>query len=337
MMNKAVKKTLIIVGIILGTLVGLFLLLYLILAIIGAAMYGEARNLRKYVCNVADTGSGLAPQGITYAAEYDAYIQTGYDGDDISQLYIVKGKDWRKVKLVGTDGKPIKGHAGGVTCTKKNVYIANGAYLMLFDLDELVNAEGNAVTMKQKFAVDNNAAYCYSDDEFLYVGEFYRAGNYETDKAHRFKTPSGANNKAILSCYKLDGDGLLIGEQPYPEYCVSIPELVQGCAFKDGTMVLSRSYGLVNSDLDYHSLPSESFTTMTVKFKNNAGAEERTVPVYCLDDSTKFRTITLPSFSEDITIVGDRVVVTNEASANKYFVGKLFGAHKVYSYPLFTK
>lgn len=337
-MNKKAKKALIITGSILGSIVALFLLLYLALAIIGWAQYGEARDLREYVCIIPETNSGFAPQGVTYCADGDVYIQTGYDSDDTTLLYIVKGDEYRRVRLSDKEGNAVKGHAGGVTCTKNNVYIANGSKLMTFELDKLIAAGDNTVEVSRVFPVDNTAAYCYSDDEYLYVGEFYRAGNYETDPAHHFATPNGEENKAIVSCYALDENGLLApeGEQPYPLYCVSITELVQGFATKNGTFVMSRSYGLKNSALDYHSAPKDSGRTISVTFKHNADAQAREVPLYYLDDSTLFRTITLPAFSEDITIVNDKVVVTNEASANKYIVGKFFGSHKVYAYPLFT-
>ena len=339
-MNKTAKKTLIIIGSILGSLVGLFLLLYLILAIIGCVMYDEARDIRKYVCDVAGISDGNAPQGITYSKERDVYIQTGYDGDNTTLLYVTENGKSRRVKLADKDGKTLKGHAGGVTCTKDCVYIANGSNLHMFSLAELVGAGSDTIQVKRVFSVDNNAAYCYSDDIKLYVGEFYRAGNYETDTAHHYTTPNGQDNKAIVSVYALDSDGLLITEndgQPYPEYCISVTSLVQGFATTDGAFIMSRSYGLKNSSLEYYRTPEDSGTTITVKFKTNENAEQKQVPLYYLDNTALYKSVTLPSFSEDITIVNDRVVVTNEASANKYFIGKLFGAGNVYSYPIFKE
>ncbi len=339
-MNKTVRKTLTITGIVVGAVVALFLLLYLVLAIIGCAMYGEARGARRYVCDVAGISEGIAPQGITYSKEKNVYLETGYGPDGTTLFYVVEEGKVRRVRLNDDKGETLKCHAGGVTCVNNCVYIANGAYLYLYDLNELYSADGQtAVALKRKFAVDNNAAYCFNDGEYLYVGEFYRAGNYETDKAHYYTTPNGDENKAIVSRYKLDGEGLLSadGVQPYPDMCISVTGLVQGFATQNGTFVLSRSYGLKNSDLEYHSAPKDSGTTITPKFKRNEQAESREVPLYYLDSATNFKTLVLPAFSEDLTIVDGRVVVTNEASANKYFVGKLFGSHKVYSYPLYTE
>ena len=337
-MNKTAKKTLIIIGIVLASIIGLFLLLYFILFLIGVCSYGEARDERKYVCAIPEINSGWAPQGITYTGE--DYILTGYDSDDSTVMYIVSGSKYKRVKLAGEDGKTLKGHAGGVTCTKNYVYIANDNVLHVFALDELKAADSKTtVKVKAVIPVDNRAAYCYSDDNNIYVGEFYRAGNYETEKSHYYKTPDGSTNKAIVSCYHLDGDGLMVNAdaQPYPEYCISITGLVQGFATNGETFILSRSYGLKNSELEYHSEPKYAGDMIEVKFKANKEAESKEVPIYYLNSATKIKTLILPAFSEDVTIVGDRVVVTNEASANKYFVGKLFGADKVYSYPIYNK
>ena len=338
-MTRIGKKILKVFGAIFGTIIGLFLVLYAAFAIVGATMYSEVRSLRKYVCDVAGIKDGSAPQGIAYSSEKNVYIQTGYASDNTTLLYVVENGNARRVRLLDDDGKTLKCHAGGVTCVKDCTYVANGGYLYLFSLNELLSATPETeVQVKRKIAVDSNAAYVFNDGEHLYVGEFYRAGNYETDEEHHYTTPNGDNNKAIVSRYALDGDGLLSedGVQPYPDMTISVTGLVQGFAVHNGTYMLSRSYGLRNSDLEYHSTPVDSGRMVSTKFKKNAQAEERTVPLYYLDATTKFKSLVLPAFSEDLTIADGRVVVTNEASANKYIIGKLFGAHKVYSYPVFT-
>ena len=336
-MNKTIKKTLKIAGIVLGSVAGLFLLLYFILFLIGLK-YNDVRDIRKYVCDIPESNSGWAMQGIAYTGE--EYIQTGYDGDDNMILYIGKGSNFKRVTVTDEKGKTAKGHAGGVACTGNNVYIANETVLMRYDLSELRDAKaGGKVQVKQSIPVDVGAAFCFSDETHLYVGEFYRKGNYETEKSHHYTTPNGTNNKAIVSCYKLDERGMMAedGVQPYPEYCISVTELVQGFAIKGETVMLSRSWGLSDSHLDYHTLPIDGGATVKVTFAENKDAEQKEVPLYYLDGTTKFKTLTLPSFSEDLTIADGRVVVTNEACANKYIVGKLFGANKVYSYPIYKK
>ncbi|MDE7158261.1 MAG: hypothetical protein K2N74_01670 [Clostridiales bacterium] len=334
---KILRRTFKIIGCILAAVLALFFLLYAIFAIIGGIAYRECKSLRETVCRIPDLGSGFAPQGIAYSAEEDLYILTGYDGNNVVRLYLVKGDDSRRILLKDEKGDELKGHAGGVACTKDRVYVAGSSSLYLFSLQELLTAEvGSAVAVQRTFFVDNNAAYCHSDGEFLYVGEFYRASNYKTAESHHFVTPNGDENKAIVSRYRLDESGLLVEEdgQPYPISCISVTGLVQGFALTGETCVLSRSYGLKNSELEYHTLPKDAERTISVKFSKNSDAPAREVPLYYLDATTLKKTLILPAFSEDVTVANGKIVVTNESAANKYVVGKLFGANKVYSFPL---
>ena len=310
----------------------LFLLLYAVLAIIRSAAYKESMKLREYVCTIPEIGSGYAPQGIGYSEEQDLFIMTGYDKKDSTVLYLVKDNEPTRVYLADETGAELKGHAGGVTCTKDYVYIANGHKLDIFSLHALMNANGNAVKALSHFPVDTSAAFCFSDDDHIYVGEFYRKGNYETDNSHHYVTPNGDDNKAIVSCYPLNGDGAISAD--YPEYAISVTGLVQGFAVKDGVYILSRSYGLKHSKLEYYSAPKDGGAMVTVSFKLEPTREKTQIPLYYLDSTNLIKSLTLPAFSEDLTVKGERVVVTNESACNKYFVGKLFGGNKVYSYPV---
>ncbi len=329
-MNKTAKKAFKITGIVLGSIVGAILLLYAVLWIIRSAMYGESMDMRQYVCNIPEINSGFVPQGIGYSKEQNTYIMTGYNGDDETVMYLVKDDHGARVHLHDSEGNALKGHGGGVTCTKDYVYIANAKALTVYSLSELmeVGGTGEAASPVGVKYIDNSASYCFSDDERLYVGEFYRAGNYETPEAHHYTTPSGDINRAVVFCYPLDGTGAIAAD--HPDLAISVTGLVQGFAVSGNTYMLSRSYGLSNSKLEYYGIPTRADTDITV----SDGTNEKVVPLYYLDSSNIKRTVTLPSFSEDLAVVDDRVVVTTEAACNKYFIGKLFGAHKVYSYPI---
>lgn len=334
-MNTKAKKALKITGIVLGSIVGALLLLYAVLWIISGVAYKECREYREYVCRIPALGDGFTPQGIGYSAETKTYIMSGYNGD-ATELYLVKSDNAKRVNITGIDGKALKGHGGGATCTKDYVYVAGEYALYTYSLQSLISAAGTSKKVEPLAVknVDNRAAFCFSDETRLFVGEFYRKGNYETDKAHHYKTPNGRQNRAIVSCYPLDGDGAIASV--YPDYAISVTDLVQGFAVSGDTYMLSRSYGLKNTKLEYYKTPQrEDGATVTLSFKNDDGIEPKQVPLYYLDDKAIKKTLTLPAFGEDLTVVGDRVVTTNEAACNKYFIGKLFGANKVYSYPIF--
>ena len=335
-MNRIAKKTLTIVGIVLGSIVGIFLIIYATFAIVRAAAYRESNKLREYVCTIPDIHSGYAPQGIGYSKEQDLYILTGYVKPNMSVLYLVKDNKATKINIADTDGNALKGHAGGVTCTKDYVYIANDSKLTIYSLAALMNANGEKVNALGVKYVDTTAAFCFSDDEHIYVGEFYREQNYKTDERHHYVTPNGAENKAIVSCYNLDADGSI--SAVHPEYAISITGLVQGFAVHNGTYMLSRSYGLRDSDIEYYSEPKrDGDATVEISFKGDSSIEAKSIPLYYLDSTNMIKSLKLPAFSEDLTVVGDRLVVTNESACNSYIVGKLFAANKVYSYPIFSE
>lgn len=153
--------------------------------------------------------------------------------------------------------------------------------------------EHGSIQFTSSFNANCNASFCYYYDDpsqpsitydRLYVGEFYRPGNYETDATHRLKTPNGYQNTAFMYEYSVNtsskfgvttissqstnpvsGDNIV----PKINYIYSLPEQIQGIAFSDrtnysannGLLVLSQSYGLSNSHLlcfDYSAIMATS-------------------------------------------------------------------------------
>lgn len=329
-LKKAAKT----VGIVLGVIVGLVLILYATMWIVRGAAYGESRSLRRYVCKIPGLGSGFCPQGVAYSAEYGLYVLTGYEKGNNTVVYIVKDDEATRINVTDADGELLKGHGGGVACAGEFVYIANDSRLVYFHIQSFIDAGGKAVAPNGVKPTDNKASYCFSDGKNMYVGEFYRPGNYETDERHHYKTPNGDENKAIVSCYALDEHGVIAGD--YPEYAISVTDLVQGFAVSGDKYMLSRSYGLAHSSLEYYSgLKRDGDATVTVSFEKAEELGSTVVPLYYLDGTNLYKSLTLPAFAEDLDVVDGRVIVTNESACNSYIVGKLFpGADVVYSYPI---
>ena len=158
-----------------------------------------------------------------------------------------------------------------------------------------------SIQFTASFKANCNVSFLYYSDDSrytgttydrLYVGEFYRKGNYETDKSHHLKTPKGYKNTAFMYEYNIDGsntsnpygltrlDSTLkntnITEEnnvPKIQKIYSLPEKVQGIAFSrrtgystnDGVLVLSQSYGLANSHLlcfDWNTVNGTSNRTL---------------------------------------------------------------------------
>lgn len=209
------------------------------------------------------------------------------------------------VTMLNEDGTPHAGHVGGIATNGARLWLSYGNKVLVAKasaeykteniLREIVDkaaknqanegAEILTIQFTASFQANCNVAFLfYFDDsrytgstyDRLYVGEFYHAGNYETDSTHRFETPTGYKNAALMYEYNVDGsdsnnpygltriDSTLkeptITEEnnvPKIQKIFSLPEMVQGIAFSgrtgystnDGVLVLSQSYGLANSHL----------------------------------------------------------------------------------------
>ena len=206
------------------------------------------------------------------------------------------------VTMKNLEGKAVTSHVGGIATNAAKLWITDGDTILVakkssdeYDniLKEIVAkasqnselAEGEELKTVQftaSFKANCNAAYLYyyhdprystTSYDRLYVGEFYRKGNYETPESHRMVTPAGYKNTSFMYEYRVDSStsndyGLylidstnsnknLSANVPKVQKIYSLPEMIQGVAFSGretygtttGIMVLSQSYGLTNSHL----------------------------------------------------------------------------------------
>lgn len=330
---KAVKLISKIFAFLIGAIIAIFLLAWLSLHIAKYFMYSDYYKERENVSKIPALNDGFVPQGLDYDEKTDTYIHSGYNGEYI-EVYFVKGDDVKKLIPVTESGERIPGHAGGVTRIGNYLYVCDNAaekegklgYIYIYDFAALQQAkDGDSIRSISTFNVDTAASFCFSDDKYLYVGEFYREVDYETKDTHYFTTPSNDENKAILSAYPLNEDGSIDGE--YPEFSVSIPAQVQGFAvMEDGKVAVSTSWGLNASHLEIHSKMENSGKTIGVSGKE--------VPLYYIDSSTRISDIAMPAFSEGLSIKDGKLVISFESACNKYIIGKLFFATKIVSYPV---
>ena len=333
---KAVKFISKILMFLVGGVIALFLVAWLGLHVAKYFMYSDYYKDRETVSKIPGLNDGFVPQGLDYDEKTDTYIHSGYNGDDNSytEIYFVNGKDVKKLLPVTENGERIKGHAGGVTRVGDYLYVSDnakekeGSYgiLYIYDFATLQAAkDGDSIKSIGTFKLDTAGSFCFSDDQYIYVGEFYRPVDYETKESHYYTTPSGDENKAILSAYAVNADGSISGE--YPSFSVSIPAQVQGFArTADGKVAFSTSWGLNASHLEIHSEMKDSGKTIGVSGKE--------VPLYYVDSSTRTADISMPAFSEGLSIKDGKIVISFESACNKYIIGKLFFATKVVSYPV---
>ncbi len=331
---KILKCTLKIALILLLSVLAIFLLAWGGLHVAKRFLYPDYYKNGEAVSKIPALGDGFVPQGLDYDPDTNTYIHSGYNGKN-AELYLVTDDVAKTVVLLTEDGAQATGHAGGVTLAGDYLYISdnenegNGrmGFLRVYRFEDIYNAaNGDSVQAIGKFAVDTSASFCFSDDSYVYVGEFYRAESYETLQSHYFTTPAGDENKAILTAYPLAADGSL-ADGTLPAFSVSITSQVQGFAVTDdGKVMLSRSWGINPSYLEIHSGWLDSGTTI-----NTAGVD---VPLYYLDSETREQNVTLPAFSEGLALVDGKVAISFESACNKYIIGKLFFANKVIAYPI---
>lgn len=318
-------------GIFLLNTVGVLILAFVVawtgLVVAKCVLYRDYMKNGMDECTIPDLHRDFVPQGLTHADD-NTFIFSGYHGKTGALcLYISENGTSKKLIPLDTDGKEWEGHGGGVACVGDYVYVASEAKLIIFKLSDMRNANsGEQLTCIGTFPVDTEASFCYTDGQFLYVGEFYRPVDYPIDDSHRFVTPAGDEHQALVSVYPLMPTGEIA--DTYPLYSISIPAQVQGFAVKGNTYMVSRSWGVTTSKLEFYNGIIDTGSTIDVSGK--------AVPLFYLDASNLEKTLDMPAFSEDLTVIGDRVYVSFESACNKYIIGKLFFADQVVSYPIPT-
>ena len=325
-MKSVWKKIGRIAGIAIASVLALVLLVYAGLWVARLIVYNDYVCNKETVCKIPALGDGFVPQGLT-DIDGETYILTGYMGETHElAIYLANDKSEKELIPVDKDGKRISGHGGGAARAGDLVYIANEAgEVLIFRLSDLLSTpNGGKVKPASSFKSLTNASFCFADGNHLYVGEFYRPVDYETKPEHAYVTPAGDSHHAWVCRYPLDDKGAIITTTP--DQVISVTDQVQGFAVKGDVYMLSRSWGVSSSKLDCYMGLTDSGTKVTI------GTVE--VPLFYLDSTNHQKTVNMPAFSEDLTVVGDRVVISFESACNKYVIGKFFFANKLVSYPI---
>lgn len=232
------------------------------------------------------------------------FFISAYLNNAPSRIYVV-GKDtgyvgYVTVKNIQTGSEESSyytGHCGGIATNGEFLWVASDSTVFCAKaskeyLDankniaqEIIDkaAENGEISFTEKFNANCSASFLYYYDsnvnttslygDKLYVGEFYRDGNYATDETHTISTPDGNENRAFayeysvnsssaksdsnrtgLSCVSTSKLGADFKDRvPQVQKIYSLPEEVQGFAVTpEGHIVLSQSYGLKNSTISVY-------------------------------------------------------------------------------------
>ena len=305
---------------VLGTVIVLLILVHLGVTVAYHRFFMNAES--RFL--VPGLDSPFVQQGLDYVPEEQVYLISGYmDDGAASRIYIREdGGDVRFVELKTTNGTDYLDHCGGICHNGGYVYVASDGGLAVFTLNDIL--DGGYATVLSHIETGFDVSYCSFYDGYLLAGEFYRAGNYETDPSHWQTTPAGEQNPALIAVYQCSV-GASFGIVPTPVAAISVPEQVQGICFTgENEIVLSTSYGLASSHLSYHRIDSEHAGRITLS--------DVEIPLLYLDSTSLTEQVTLPPMSEEILYQDGKVLVMCESASNKYIFGKFIRGYQVFAY-----
>ena len=264
--------------------------------------------------------SGISPQGLCTLPDGGAYsfAMSGYISGQPSRVYLIAkdrvASEIKKVERYVTfteKGEDIKTHFGGVTCSEEYMYIASGKKIVRIALEKILSADNAArIEIDDSFTTGFNNAYCYLFGGMLYVGEFYRPGNYETPSSHHMQVGAKTNH-AVVYCYPLDETREGGIADTIPAKVLSVCDQVQGIAVTEERIFLSCSYALPDSRLLAYpnKLAGEADGTFDI--------DGHEVPLYTFEDGAG-RELRMPCMSEEICFKDGRLFVLFESMSKKY-------------------
>ena len=300
-------------------IVGLLLIVFGGNTIASRIKYHEFYSLKTKEVKNPGLFDNYVPQGITYNDDEGYYATCGYMKDEqTSRIYTVDAKSEKEqMYLLTSEGQSFTGHTGGLQYSKGYFYLASEQDGVFCFSSTAVNGSGT-IEIGKPIHVNNNSSFVFSDYEFIYVGEFARIPLYPCSHEISY---DGITHTAIMTKYKISDSGKADFEKPLAIY--SIPDEVQGVGVtKNGTIIVSRSWGITFASYDIYKTDKIIDT----------GDKYDGVPLYFLTEPS--RVIHSTYFSEDIDIVGDKMISLTEAASNKYHVGKLIFDFNIFSFDL---
>ncbi|QDT15884.1 hypothetical protein [Alienimonas californiensis] len=281
------------------------------------------------------------PQGLAWVAGADGagerfLVSHDRPGEAASCVSVLDGANGSLIAVVDLeepDGRPHRGHVGGLAATADDLFVASDGRVLRFPLAPFLadapppRLRATAVRRDETQADYAAARPGLAGDE-LWVGEFALrrtnpfAREYRTAASHRLTDRAGqAKHAWVVRSDPADPTGRVTG-------LLSVRQRVQGLAFLPGAdggpgeVALSVSYGRANrSELAFHRDPTGGPPHRTVTV---AG---RDVPLWFLDAQSYRRTVDFPPMSEGVAFVPGstdrppRLAVLAESGAEKYRLG----------------
>lgn len=289
---------------------------------------------------VPGLNENMVPQGLGYISSKNWIIISYYNSDNEGSMFsIVDATSGILIKSLGicdVDKKPYQGHAGGVTVSAANIWIASEGYLRRIPIQDIINApDGTQVYVTDRFLTGTDASFAMVANGVLWSGEFYHVGDYPTSASREMTSRDGIRYHSWMTGFKLNSttDALESGKfvddktQVTPDYILSIPDIVQGAeTLPDGEILLSESYGRGNDST------IQCFENVLTQDQHSAATVNgKSVPVWFLDGKSLKSEMTAFPMAEGIIVQHGLLNVLFESGASeycdscKYPVGNIWG------------
>lgn len=292
--------------------------------------YAQFNEKASVAVPIPGLNNGFIPQDIDYLDDADAWLFSGYAQNDAASPIYKRNSDESVARIVPElpNGEAYAGHGSGITSNNDYVFLTQDEGILVFSAEDVATAEdGQHVRAIGEKPLDFTPAFMNIENGILYLGNFYREGNYETPDHHRIETPAGETNPAVMYAYPQD-DQASFGFADAADRVYSITERIQGmCETPSGNIVLSQSYGLASSYL-------LEYGTTDIQPVGTFYADGQEVPLYSLNSGNLENEISAPPMSEGIEYHEGKIYVSFESATDKYIFGKLYGAGNVFALTL---
>lgn len=281
--------------------------------------------------SIQGLSEGFTPQGITYDPNTKYFLSCGYMKDgSASRIYVTKSNRNVKYFTLKFNDEDYTGHAGGITTNGKDVWISGEGKVFRFKFSDIISVENKcAISIVDFFETKNGADFITTDDEFLWVGEFHREKNYNTNTSHHIETSNGKTNKALSFKYAINENGAGGISSLTPVSALSTTSLVQGMAIVNNKIVLSTSYSLADSHLYVYNNITKDTAEKSFQYD-----DDTIIPLYVLEDDDIIEDIIAPCMSEEIVYAKDKIYVTFESACKKYGAFTRNPLRNVYSFEI---
>ena len=311
---KKIIKALINIAIaIVTTVTSIFILNYLRLNI----FYNLTKNNYSEFTEIPDLNIGYVPQGMCYVSSKNIILQTSYNDEASSRLYVF---DYNRKELIckfdlkDSSGHDIQSHVGGVASNGNKVWICGDSTLYIYNLSEILSSSENSIKSLKELTLNNSSDFCFyqynkitnnpNESHYyniLWIGSFIVNLN-----------PLSKPAIPLLYGYNLEkGDDITSIDNP--DYTVAIPDKVQGLYIDtENNFYFSRSYsGFLSSTIDIHE---NILNSKTSEYLDNA----KRIQYHDYRNTRRIRSIILPPMAEGIFIKDDKLYIIFESAALKY-------------------